>query len=110
MEKYKDSFIKFFKTPIFIVPLIIVLIGSYGYLLTHSTVNMDNLSCDRYYGENELIKQQRLAAPIIEKIFNVMDFYPFFADFIAVLFLLIASVLFCTLFDFISKGKIKTIS
>ena len=110
MEKYKNTFIKFLKTPIFIVPLIIVLIGSYGYLLTHATVNMDNLSGDRYYDENELIKQQRLASPIIDKIFDIMDFYPFFGDFIAVLILFIAVILFCTLFDFLSKGKIKMIA
>ena len=110
MEKYKKSAIKLIKTPTFIVPLIIVAIAGFGYLLTHTTVNVDVLSGNRYIDGTELIAQQRLLAPIIDKIFNIMDFYPFLVDFIAVLFLMVATILFCSLFDVVSKSKIKTIS
>ena len=110
MEKYRDLILKFFKNPMFIIPLIIVTIGSFGYLLGHATVNVDTLSADRYYGENVLIKQGRLMAPLIDKIFNIMNFYPFLVDFIAVLLLMLAAVLFCSLFDSVSKGKIKMIA
>ena len=110
MEKYKKSAIKLLKTPTFIVPLIIVTIASFGYLLTHTAVSVDVLASDRYTDGIELIAQQRLLAPIIDKIFNIMDFYPFLVDFIAVLFLILATILFCSLFDVVSKSKIKTIS
>ena len=110
MAKYKDLVLKFFKNPMFIIPLIIVTIGSFGYLLGHETINIDVLSSDRYYGENVLIEQGRLMAPLIDKIFNIMNFYPFLADFIAVLFLMLGAILFCAFFDSASKGKIKMIA
>ncbi len=110
MEKYKKSFINLLKTPVFIIPLIIVAIGSYGFLLSHSAVNVDTLSANRYYDEGLFISQQRVVGILVDKIFNIMDFRPFLGDFIAVLLLMIASGLYCSLFDNISKNKIKTIA
>ena len=110
MEKYKESFIRLIKNKGFIITVIIVAVASYGYLLEHCTVNIDTLSGDRYYKGGDLIAQGRLLGPVIDKIFNVMNYYPFFADFIAVIFLIISAVLYCTLFDVVSKGKVKMIS
>ena len=110
MEKYKKSAINLIKNPIFIVPVIIVAIASFGYLLSHSTVNVDVLSADRYFYGNELVSQQRIFAPLINKVLNIMGFYPFLVDFLAVLFLIISTILYCSFFDVISKNKIKTIA
>lgn len=107
MEKYKNTFIKFLKTPIFIVPLIIVIIASYGYLLTHSTVNIDSLTYELYHENNLLLGQKRVMSPLIEKIFHTMNYYPFFGDFLGLLLITIWAILFCTVFDVITKSKIK---
>lgn len=39
-----------------------------------------------------------------------MDFYPFFVDFITVILLIIAAILFCSLFNEISKGRLRKIA
>lgn len=110
MKEYKQIGINLIKKLEYIIPLLIVTIASYGYLLTHSTVNVDVLSSERYFKGEYLIAQKRLMGPILERIFGVMDFYPFFADFIAVLLLIMASILFCILFYVISNGRIKIIA
>ena len=110
MEKYKKSFIKLLKTPEFIIPIILVSIGGFGYLLSHSTINVDNLSADRYFQGTQLLAQKRLVAPILDKILGVMNYYPFLVDFLAVVCFIFVATMFCSLFDVISKNKIKTIS
>ena len=110
MEKYKQSFIKLITNKSFLITVIIVAIASYGYTLEHVAVNIDVLSADKFMEGTELIAQHRLMGPIIERIFNIMDFYPFLGDFIAVILLIISAILYCSLFDVISKGKIKNIA
>ncbi len=110
MKEYKDIFVDFIKNPKYIVPLIIVAIAGFGYLLMHSTINVDVLSAERYFEGTELIAQSRLMGPIIEKIFNVMNYSPFFVDFLAVLFLISATTLFCTLFKKIAGKKINIVA
>lgn len=110
MKEYKEIAVNFMKKTDYIIPLILVTIASYGYFLINSTVNVDVLSSERYFKGEYLIAQKRIAGPILERIFGIFDFYPFLADFIAVIFFIIASILFCTLFYVISNGKIKTIA
>ncbi len=110
MEKYKKKIIEFIKNPKFIIPLIIVVIASFGYLSTHEFVNGDALTNDRYCDGDELIAQGRLFFPIVDRIFNIFDFYPFFLTLIFMLVLMFATILFCALFDIESNGKIKCIA
>lgn len=107
MKKYKENAFDLFKNLKFILPVIFIAILGYGYLLTHSTVNVDTLSADRYFEGSELIGQSRLLAPILDKLLGIMNFYPFFVDFIAVVLLIIAGIVFCSLFKEASNGKIK---
>ena len=46
VKAYKQIGINLIKKLEYIIPLLIVTIASYGYLLTHSTVNVDVLSSD----------------------------------------------------------------
>ncbi len=110
MEKYKKSAIKLIKNPSFIVPIVIVAIASYGYLLGHSTINVDVLAADRYFQGMELVAQGRIVLPILEKILKIFNFYPFLVDFIAVLFFIFDILLYCSIFDVMSKNKIKPIA
>ena len=67
MDKYRKQIICFLKDFTFIVPVIIVTILGYGYLLAHSTVNVDSLSADRYFEGLELIRSIKTCRPINRK-------------------------------------------
>jgi len=82
----------------YIVPLILVAILSFGFVVTHYSINIDTLSANRYYEEGMLIGQNRVTATVLEKIFNIMEYNPFFVDFIAVVFLVLSAISFCVLF------------
>lgn len=55
----KENFISYIKDPIYMLLLIITAVGSYGFLITHYSVSVDDLEYDRYYF-GELIAQGRL--------------------------------------------------
>ena len=110
MKNLKEE-IEFFVRKIeYIIPLIITAILSFGFVITHYSVNIDTLSSERYYREGELLTQSRYGGVLLDKIFGVMEYNPFFVDCLAVIFLVMASIAFCILFKKISKNKINTVA
>jgi len=107
---YKENIEKLIKNVWFIVPVILTTILSFGYVVNNTAISVDTLSGNRYFSEGELIAQGRFTATLIHKIFNVMEFNPFFVDTLAVVFLVISSIVMCSLFMTISQGKIKDIA
>lgn len=109
MEEYKKIIGNFIKDIKYMIPVIITALLGFGFNLTHYTVNMDTLSFDRYFTGQELLNQSRFGAVLLNKIFNVMNFNPFFVDFLAVIFLITAAILFCALFKKVSNNKLSPI-
>lgn len=110
MNFYKENAEKLLKNLKFILPVLITALLSFGFVITHSSVNIDTLAYDRYFEGGELIAQGRLTAPLINKIFNVMNFNPFFVDTLAVILLITAALFWCLLFKRVSKNKLKDIT
>lgn len=109
MEHYKESLGRLIKNIKFIIPVIITALLSFGFVLTHYSVNIDTLAYDKYFEQNELLAQGRFTAPFINKILGVMNFNPFFVDTLAVIFMTIAAILFCLLFNRVAKSKLNDI-
>ena len=110
MEKYQKNIKEFLTDVSYIVPVILIAILSFGYVITHESINVDTLSADRYFENGELIAQGRIGAVLIHKIFDIMEFNPFFVDFIAVIFLVLTAITFCMLFKEITKNQIPKIA
>ena len=110
MEKYKKSFRELLTDVTYIIPVIIIALLSFGFVLTHESINIDTLSADRYYEGGELIAQGRIGAVLIHSVFNIMEFNPFFVDCIAVIFLILSAMIFCILFKEIAKNKIHPVA
>lgn len=110
MKNIKEEIEFFVKKIEYIIPLIITAILSFGFVITHYSVNIDTLSAERYYREGELLAQHRYGGVLLDKIFGVMEFNPFFVDCLAVIFLILASIIFCLLFKKISNNKINIIT
>ena len=110
MKTLKEDIEFFVKKIEYIIPLIITAILSFGFVITHYSVNIDTLSSERYYREGELLTQSRYGGVLLDKILGVMEYNPFFVDCLAVIFLVMASITFCILFKKISKNKINTVA
>lgn len=110
MKTLKEDIEFFVKKIEYIIPLIITAILSFGFVITHYSVNIDTLSSERYYREGELLTQSRYGGVLLDKILGVMEYNPFFVDCLAVIFLVMASITFCILSKKISKNKINTVA
>ena len=110
MKTLKEDIEFFVKKIEYFIPLIITAILSFGFVITHYSVNIDTLSDVRYYKEGELLTQSRYGGVLLDKIFGVMEYNPFFVDCLAVIFLVMASIAFCILFKKISKNKINIVA
>ena len=110
MKTLKEDIEFFVKKIEYFIPLIITAILSFGFVITHYSVNIDTLSDVRYYKEGELLTQSRYGGVLLDKIIGVMEYNPFFVDCLAVIFLVMASMAFCILFKKISKNKINTVA
>jgi len=49
IETYKEEIKKLFKDKCYIIFVVLTAILGFGYLITHTTVGMDDTSLDRYY-------------------------------------------------------------
>lgn len=109
MKEYKKIIENFIKDIKYMIPVIITAILGFGFVLTHSAVNVDSLAFNRYFYGQELLACGRFGGFLFNKIFDVLYFNPFFIDFLSVLFLILAAILFCALFKKVTKDKLKPI-
>lgn len=87
----------------FYIPLIIIAIMGYGFSLFNRTIGWDDFLRDHYFGDIALAGRWGEAAWI--RLLGLQSFDPFVDRFVALLFLIVASVLFCLLLYSITKSK-----
>ena len=109
-QKLKTEIEFFVKKIEYIIPVLLTAILSFGFVVTHYSINWDTLAGDRYFEGTELLAQNRYGAVLLNKIFGVWEFNPFFVDCLAVIFLIASAICFCMLFKRISNGKINMVS
>ncbi len=96
------------KQPSFWAPLLITLLCSYGFFVTHFAVGIDDTAMERYFVEGLAPARGRWVIFLVNKVIPLMYITPFLTDFLGVLFLAAFSVLFCGLWKLISAGRMKT--
>ena len=75
-----------------IIALVVVL--SYGFLLTNQSIGIDDENFDFYFKNNGIVAAGRWGSWLLYKIFNTYDYFPVWRDFIAILILTGAAVMF----------------
>lgn len=110
MDNLKKDIEYFVKNISYIIPVILTAVLSFGFVITHYSVNVDTLAYDRYCRQGEFLAQSRFGVVLIDKIFHVIEFNPFFVEFIAVTFLIVATIAFCILFKRVTNNKLKMVT
>ena len=68
----KTGFSKYMRDIGYSLPLLVCLVATYGYFLTHYSVSIDDLSGDRYYF-GELFAQGRFTNTILHHLFGILN-------------------------------------
>lgn len=81
-EEYKKSIKYFLNNKIYIVAIILISVLSFGYVITHTAVGVDDTAFDRYYLNQEMLAIGRWGAYILYRILGITEFIPFFINFL----------------------------
>ncbi|KNZ40825.1 glucosyltransferase domain-containing protein [Acetobacterium bakii] len=109
IKELKENVKYFLNKRWFMIPLLIVTIMSFGFTLTHPSISVDDTAMNYYYRQNELLTEGRFFQVLLDKITGIYNFRPFVLDYLAVLCLVLAAVLWCSLFKKVSDNKLKLI-
>lgn len=94
-DKYKKATKYFCTNKIFITIIILVTILSFGFTITHPSVGMDETAFDRYYQDGEMLESGRWGSYLIYKVLNIIEFTPFWLDFVVTGIIMVTAILWC---------------
>lgn len=97
LKKWSDGFGFFVKNKIYMAFLSLTAVCSYGFLVTHQTVGIDDTPYAYYFEEGLNAIVGRWFLYLANKVFHVAEFSPFMTDFAGVLILMAAAVVWCCL-------------
>ncbi len=91
----------------FILACILSVICGYGYLFTHGTCGIDDISIDLYFEDGLGVAIGRWPYYIINKIISVVPYTAFWGDFVTVIGMLAAAIVWCLLFKKIVSRELS---
>ena len=98
---------KNFDKILYFVSLCAITIAGYGYVLTHGTCGIDDISIDLYFEKGIGVAIGRWPYYLINKVIPIAKYTPFIGDFITVLLLMAAATVWCILFYKMIPEKIS---
>ncbi len=99
-------FMSFAKNKLYVVLLALTAVGSYGFMITHHTIGMDDTPYAYYFEEGLAAIVGRWVLYLMNKVVSVAEFAPFLTDFAGVLILMVAVTVWCALFYSVLKDRV----
>lgn len=97
VKQYKEELKKIFNDKWYMISVIITAILGFGYLITHTTIGMDDSSLDRYYSgfyEMNIISiVGRWGSYFLYKLLNITQFTPFWLEMLTVLTIIFTAII-----------------
>ena len=110
MIKELSKQIKFFLSQkVYMCILILATALGYGYAVTHSSLGVDDACIEVYFGEGLGLAIGRWPYYLLNKVLHVAEYTPWVTDFLAVLFMMLAAVLWCCLLHIVIKREVQII-
>lgn len=81
----------------------------YGYVVTHPTIGMDDTGIESYFSDGLAPQVGRWTLFLLNKVFHMSEFTPYFMDFVGVILLVVSVILYVILFARITKNQLGTL-
>lgn len=91
----------FFSNRIYVFFLLFSMVLGYGYLLTHGTCGIDDISIDLYFEKGMGVAIGRWPYYLVNKIIPIAKYTPFYGDLVTILVLVLSATLWCALLQII---------
>lgn len=109
MKKWFGLFREFYKDKRYVLILALTAVCAYGFMVTHSTVGIDDTPYDYYFEEGLAAIVGRWVMFLLNKVVYVADFAPFVTDFAGVLILMVAVTVWAVLLKSVFEGTVKNV-
>lgn len=117
-QRESDSFWSLFNSTILSPPRILwttifVAILSYGFVITHYSVSIDDPAAWHYLHTNNLgsmIQQGRLSHVLLEWLTGKLEFIPFFNDLVGVALFVFSALVLCVVFQYVTNQTFSSMS
>ena len=106
MKKWKENFAYFYKNKIYMLLLGLTAVCSYGFVVTHSAIGIDDTPYAYYFEEGLAAIVGRWVLFVLNKFLHISDFAPFLTDFAGVLLLMAAVTVWAALFRSVLGEKV----
>lgn len=97
MRKWLGYLKEFYKDKIYMLLLVFTALCSYGFLVTHFTVGIDDTPYAYYFEEGLAAIVGRWVLFLLNKVVHISEFSPFITDFAAVVLFMAAVTVWCAL-------------
>lgn len=105
-RKWKTDFLHLCGNKLYMFMLCLTALGSYGFLITHQTVGIDDTPYAYYFEEGLNAIVGRWFLFLINKVFRISDFSPFITDLAGVLILMAGVTVWCTLLYSVCRDRV----
>lgn len=104
-KKWIDNMFFFLRNKLYMLFLGLAAAFSYGFLITHATVGIDDTPYAYYFEEGLNVIVGRWFLYLVNKVVHISDFSPFLTDLAGVLILMAAVVVWCSLLRSVCGDK-----
>ena len=102
----KENFLTLCRNKLYMVMVSLTAVCSYGFLVTHQTVGIDDTPYAYYFEEGLNVIVGRWFLFLLNKIFHISEFSPFLTDFAGVLIFMAAVTVWCALLYSICRDRV----
>lgn len=106
MSKWLEDVKRFINNKAYLLALSLTAVCSYGFLVTHATVGIDDTPYTYYFEDGLVAIVGRWVLYLLNKVVHIADFAPFVTDLAGVLLLMTAVTVWCVLFYSILEERI----
>lgn len=104
-KSIRKQFHFFITNRIYVISLILAAIAGYGYVLTHGTCGIDDVAISVYFETGLGVAIGRWPFYVINKIIPVVPYKPFIMDFLTLLLLMVAAILWSGIFRMVADKE-----
>ncbi len=95
MKKLGAAFREFISNKIYMIMLSLTAVCSYGFMVSHPTVGIDDTAIPAYFQDGLAPAMGRWSLYLLNKLFHVSDFAPWMTELAGVLLLMASATLWC---------------
>lgn len=97
MKNWLQEFQKFWKNKLYVLALSLTALGSYGFMITHQTIGIDDTPALIYFQDGLAAIVGRWVMFLVNKVAHIAEFTPFLTDLAGVLIFMAGVTVWCTL-------------